>query len=125
MEQRNTFLLRRQFLASERHNLHDDLCLRDSPVISFDRESHLNVLLYGSDEFNDKINKEINFPYYTKQGRRHRGSRVDAWLPNFLRSKKKGKQSEKRVLRQRLLKGCHHSENVTVLAMFTVLFWSV
>ena len=26
---------------------------------SFDRESQLNVLLYGSDEFNVKMNKEI------------------------------------------------------------------
>ena len=32
------------------------LCLIDPPVISFDK---LNVLLYGSDEFNNKINKEI------------------------------------------------------------------
>ena len=51
--------MRCQFLASERHNLHDDLCLIDPPVISFDGESQLNVLLYGWDEFNDKINKEI------------------------------------------------------------------
>ena len=52
-----------QFLASERHNLHDGLCtwrpLIDRAVISFDGESLLNALLYGSDEFNDKINKEI------------------------------------------------------------------
>ena len=48
----------RQFLASERHNFHDDLCLIDPPVIGFDGESQLNVLLYGSDEFNDKINIE-------------------------------------------------------------------
>ena len=40
-------------------NLHDDLCLTDPPVIIFDGESQLNALLYGSDEFNDKINKEI------------------------------------------------------------------
>ena len=32
------------------------LCLIDPPVISFDK---LNVLLYGSDEFKNKINKEI------------------------------------------------------------------
>ena len=60
LKQVNTFFLRCQFLASERHNLHDDLCLIDPAVISFDREYHLNVLLYGSlHDFNDKINKEI------------------------------------------------------------------
>ena len=48
-----------QFLANGRDNLHDDLCLIDHPVISFDRESQLNVPLYGSDEFNNKIKKEI------------------------------------------------------------------
>ena len=57
LKQINTFFLRCQFLASERHNLHDDLCLIDPPVISFDGESQLNVLLYGSVEFNNKINK--------------------------------------------------------------------
>ena len=56
LKQLNTFFLRCQFLASERRNLHNDLCLIDPPVISFDGESQLNVLLYGSDEFNDKIN---------------------------------------------------------------------
>ena len=59
LKQLNTFFLRCQFLASERHNLHDDLFLIDPPVVSFDGESQLNVLLYGSDGFNDKINKEI------------------------------------------------------------------
>ena len=51
--------MRCQFLASERHNHHADLFLIDPPVVSFDGESQLNVLLYGSDGFNDKINKEI------------------------------------------------------------------
>ena len=51
------FFLRCQFLASKRHNLHDDLSLLDPPVINFDGESLLNALLYGSDEFNNKINK--------------------------------------------------------------------
>ena len=59
LKQLNTFFLRCQFLASERHNLHDNLCLIDPPVISFDEESQLNVLAYGSYEFNDKISKEI------------------------------------------------------------------
>ena len=51
--------MRCQFLESERHNHHDDLCLIDPPVISFDGESLLNILLCDSDEFNDKINKAI------------------------------------------------------------------
>ena len=51
--------MRFQFLASERHNLHDDLCLKHPPVTSFDEESLLNARLYGSDEFNDKINRGI------------------------------------------------------------------
>ena len=51
--------MRCQFLASERHNLHDDLCLIDPPVISFVEESLLNALLYGSDDFKDKIDRAI------------------------------------------------------------------
>ena len=57
LEQLNTFFLRCQFLTSERNGLLDDLCLIDPPVINFDGESLLNALLYGSDEFYDKINK--------------------------------------------------------------------
>ena len=38
--------------------------------------------------------------------------------PIFLRSKKKGKQKKKeKVLKQKLLKGCHQGQNVTVLAI--------
>ena len=58
-KQPNPFFLRCQLLASERHNLYDNLCLIDPPVACFDEESLLNALLYGSDEFNDKINREI------------------------------------------------------------------
>ena len=57
-EQLNTFFLCCQFLASERRDLHDDLCLIDPPVISFDQESLLNALLYSSDEFKEKLNRE-------------------------------------------------------------------
>ena len=95
LKQLNAFFLRCQVLASKIHNLHDGLCLIDPPVIGFDEESHLNVLLYGSDEFNDKINSSSS---YTKQGRRHQGSH-----------------------KQKLLKSCDQGENVTVLVMFTVL----
>ena len=56
LKQLNPFCLCCQFLASERNNLHDELCLIDPPVISFNRKPQLNILLYGSDEFNDKIN---------------------------------------------------------------------
>ena len=59
LEQLNIFFFRCQFLAGERHNLHNDLCLADPPVTSFDGESPLNVLLCSSDEFRGKINKEI------------------------------------------------------------------
>ena len=37
-------------IASERHNLHDNLCLIDPTVISFDGESLLNALLYSLDK---------------------------------------------------------------------------
>ena len=33
--------------------------MKDLPVITFDRESLLNVVLYGSDKFNDEIDKKI------------------------------------------------------------------
>ena len=44
--------------------------------------------------------------------------------PFFLcRKSKKGKQSKKgRVSKQKLLKGSHQGQNVTILVMFTVLF---
>ena len=58
-KQLNTFFLSCQFLACKRQNLHDDLYLIDPLIRSFDEESLLNVLLYGSNEFNDKINVEI------------------------------------------------------------------
>ena len=41
------------------YNLHEDLCLIDPPVISFDGKSLLNAVLYGSGVFTDKIDKEI------------------------------------------------------------------
>ena len=47
----------------------------------------------------------------------------EAWPPTFLRNtNKKGKQEKKKVPKQKLLKGCHRRQNVTVLVMFTVLF---
>ena len=48
-KQLNTFFLHCQFFLSERQNLHDDLCLINLLIISFDEESLLNASLYGSD----------------------------------------------------------------------------
>ena len=56
-KQLNIFFLRCQLLVSERHNLHEDLCLIDPLVESCDGEYQLNIQLYGSDKFNDKMNK--------------------------------------------------------------------
>ena len=76
-----------QFLASERRNLHDDLCLIDPPVISFDGESQLNVLLYGSDKFNDKINKEIVLRIIPKRADDTRGAKETHDYPMFVQQK--------------------------------------
>ena len=48
-----------QSLASEKHNVHDNLCLKGPPVISVYKESLLNTLLYCSSAFNYKVNREI------------------------------------------------------------------
>ena len=97
MKQLSTFFLRCQFLASERHNLHDAHCLIDPPVVSFDRESLLKVLLYSSDEFNDKINKKIFLCIIPNKADDTGGRASGAWFPTFLCSKnKKGKQRENR-----------------------------
>ena len=65
MKQLNTFFLRYQFLASQSQSLWFDLCLIDPPVKRFDGESLLHALLYGSDEFNDKINKCFSVLFQT------------------------------------------------------------
>ena len=46
--------------------------MRDPPIISFDEESLLNVLLNGSDDFDDEINGEIlvRTIYYIKSTKR-------------------------------------------------------
>ena len=46
--------------------------MRDPPIISFDEESLLNVLLNGSDDFDDEINGEILLRtiYYIKSTKR-------------------------------------------------------
>ena len=46
--------------------------MRDPPIISFDEESLLNILLNGSDDFDDEINGEIlvRTIYYIKSTKR-------------------------------------------------------
>ena len=113
LKQLNTFFLRRQFLASERHNLHDDLCLIDPPVISFDGEFLLNAPLYGSDKFNDKINKYFSALYQT-------GPTTPRWPRG--RGCMASHLFSRGVSKQKLLKRCQQGQFVTVLVMFTVLF---
>ena len=91
------FCLCCQFLASERHNLHDVLFLIDPPVTSFDGESLLNPLLCGSDEFNDKINKKILLCIISNRAD-DPGVAERGMAPTFLCSKnKKEKQWIKRT----------------------------
>ena len=95
-----------QFLASERH-LHDDLSLIDPPVISFDRESQLNVPLYGSDQFNDKTNKEMIFRIIPNRADDTGVAKGAHGHPIFCVAKiKKGNKGKKRVSKQKLLKRC-------------------
>ena len=111
--------MRCRFLACERHNLHNDLCLINPPVISFDGESINNLY---------KINKEIllriipNRADVTGLAKGKGGG--GALHPLFCGAKIK-KENEGRiekVSKQRLLKGCHQGENVTILVIFTILF---
>ena len=109
-----------QFLASERHNLHDDLCLIDRSVINFDEESQLNVLLYGWDEFNDKINKEIVLRIIPNRAEDTMVTEGTHGHPIFCVAKTKmgNKGKKERVSKQKLLKGCHQGANVTVTVLF-------
>ena len=54
-KQSNTFFLHCQFLLSKNQSLHDDVCLIDPLIISFDEESLLHALLYGSDSVFRKL----------------------------------------------------------------------
>ena len=117
--------MRYQFLASEIHNLPDSLCLTDPPVTSSDGESQLNAPLHGWDGFNDKINKKILFRFLPNTGVAGGGGGEGvAWPPIFYAAKiKKGnKRKNERLSKQKLLKGCHQGQNVTILVMFTVSF---
>ena len=52
--------MRRQFFANERQKLHDDRIYRiDASIKSLNEESLIDVLLYGSDRYNDSQNKQL------------------------------------------------------------------
>ena len=94
----------------------------DPLVISFHGEFLLNTLLYGSDEFNYKINEEILL--YIISNRVDVTGEARPGLPLFrvTKIKKGNKGKTEKVSKQKLLKGCHQGQNVTVLVIFTVLF---
>ena len=53
------FFLRCQFFASERQKLRNGVYRLDASVKHLNEESLIDVLLYGSDRFNDSKNKQI------------------------------------------------------------------
>ena len=53
------FFLRCQFFANERQMLLDDVYRIDTSIQNLNEESLIDVLLYGSDRFNDSKNKQI------------------------------------------------------------------
>ena len=53
------FFLRCQFFANERQKLLDDVYRIDASIKNLNEESLIDVLLYGSDRFNDNENKQI------------------------------------------------------------------
>ena len=53
------FFLRYQFFANERQKLLDDVYRIDASIKNLNEESLIDVLLYGSDRFNDNENKQI------------------------------------------------------------------
>ena len=58
-ESTSQFFLRCQFFANERQKLRDDVYQLDASVKHLNEESLIDVLLYGSDRFNDSRNKQI------------------------------------------------------------------
>ena len=52
--------MRRQFFANERQKLHHDRIYRiDASIKSLNEESLIDILLYGSDSYNDSQNKQL------------------------------------------------------------------
>ena len=66
--------------------------------------------------FKEKENKNCSL-----QGRQHRGFGGSMLSPLFLDSKKKKKEREERVSKQKLLKNCHQGQNVTILVILECL----
>ena len=53
------FFLHCEFFANEEQKLHDDVYRLDVSMKHLNKESLNDVLLYGSDRFNDSKNKQI------------------------------------------------------------------
>ena len=53
------FFLHCHFFVNERQKLHDDVYRIDTSIKNLNEESLIDVLLYGSDRFNDSKNKQI------------------------------------------------------------------
>ena len=53
------FFLRCQFFANERQKLRDNVHRLDASIKHLNKESSIDVLLCGSDSFNDSKNKQI------------------------------------------------------------------
>ena len=53
------FFLCCQFFANERQKLRDDIYRLDASIKHLNEESLIDVLLYGSDRFNDSKNKPM------------------------------------------------------------------
>ena len=53
------FFLRCQFFANERQKLRDDVYRLDASIKHLNEESLIDILLYGSDRFNESKNKQI------------------------------------------------------------------
>ena len=53
------FFLRCQFFSNERQKLLDDVYRIDASIKNLNEESLIDVLLFGSDRFNDSKNKQI------------------------------------------------------------------
>ena len=109
--------------------------MKGSPVISFDEESLLNALLYGLDEFHDKITEEILFRVIPKKVddagvpeeehdsilTTHTHTHTHTHIFFIAKIKRKGKQRKKgKSFKAETIKRL--SPRSTVLVMFTILF---
>ena len=58
-QKQSVTFLRCQFFANERQKLRDNVYRIDASIKNLNEESLIDVLLYGSDRFNDSKNKQI------------------------------------------------------------------